>query len=337
MKEAKFWVKWKDGKVKCTLCPHNCIIQEGKYGICGVRVNRGGKLYTLVYDRIVAANIDPIEKKPLFHVLPGSTIFSIATVGCNMRCKNCQNYSISQYPILHRGEVAGEYATPEMIVNSALRYDCKSIAYTYTEPTIYYELAYDTARLAHEHGLKNFFITNGYINREPLREIAPYLDGANIDLKSFRDETYRKIASARLQPVLDTIIAMHEMGKWIEITTLIIPGINDSEEELREIARFIKGVSPDIPWHISAFYPAYRMQDVPPTPPSAIRRAREIGLEEGLKFVYSGNVWGDEGENTYCPGCGRVVIGRTGYRITEVNLKGDRCAFCGTKIPGIFE
>ena len=336
MKEARFWVKWKDNKVKCTLCPHNCIIKDGKAGICGVRVNSDGKLYTLVYDRIVAANIDPIEKKPLFHVLPGTTIFSIATVGCNMRCKNCQNYSISQYPILHNGEVTGEYATPEMIVESAIRYGCDSIAYTYTEPTIFYELAYDTAKLAHERGLKNFFITNGYINREPLEEILPYLDGANIDLKSFKDETYRRIASARLQPVLDTIKFLHEKGKWVEITTLLIPGINDSEDELREIARFIKSVSPDIPWHISAFYPAYKMTNVPPTPPSAIKKARKIGLEEGLKFVYSGNLWGDEGENTYCPNCGRIVIGRIGYKITELNMRGDRCILCGTKIPGIF-
>ncbi len=334
---AKFWEKWKDNKVKCTLCPHNCIIKDGQAGICGVRVNKGGTLYTLVYDRIVAANVDPIEKKPLFHVLPGSKIFSIATVGCNLRCKNCQNYSISQYPILHNGEVTGEYVTPELIVESALKYNCESIAYTYTEPTIFYELAYDTAKLAHGKGLLNFFITNGYINREPLEEILPYLDGANVDLKSFRDETYRRIASARLQPVLDTIKFLYEKGKWVEVTTLIIPEVNDSEEELRDIAKFIKSVSPDIPWHLSAFYPAYKMLNVPPTPPEKIQRAREIGLEEGLKFVYSGNLWGDPGENTYCPNCGHIVIGRVGYRITEINLRGNKCIFCGTEIPGIFK
>ncbi len=337
MKVAKFWEKRPNNKVKCTLCPHNCIIRDGRAGICGVRVNRGGILYTLVYDKIIAANVDPIEKKPLFHVLPGSSIFSIATVGCNMRCKNCQNYSISQYPILHNGEVTGDYVTPKMVVEAAIRYRCKSIAYTYTEPTIFYELAYDTAKIAHEKGLRNFFITNGYINRKPLKEVLPYLDGANIDLKSFRDATYRRVVTARLSPVLETIKFLHENGKWVEVTTLLIPGINDSEEELRDIARFIKGISPDIPWHISAFYPAYKMQHVPPTPPESIRRAREVGLEEGLKFVYSGNLWGDEGENTYCPGCGRVVIGRVGYKITELNIVDGKCKFCGTPIPGIFE
>ncbi len=337
MKVARFWEKLDNNRVRCTLCPHNCVIRDGKMGVCGVRVNRGETLYTLVYDRIVAANIDPIEKKPIFHVLPGTTIFSIATVGCNLRCKNCQNYSISQYPILNKGKVTGDYVTPEMIVESALRYGCRSIAYTYTEPAIFYELAYDTAKLAHEKGLLNFFITNGYINPQPLREILPYLDGANVDLKSFRDETYRRIASGRLQPVLNTIKTLFEAGKWVEVTTLIIPGVNDSEEELRDIARFIRSISPDIPWHLSAFYPAFKMLDVPPTPPEKIRRAREIGLEEGLKFVYSGNLWGDVGENTFCPGCGKIVIGRVGYRITEMNIRGGRCIFCGTTIPGIFE
>ena len=337
MREALFWEKLQDNKVKCTLCPHNCIIKNNQYGICGVRYNKDGVLYTLVYDKIVAASIDPIEKKPLFHIKPGTTAFSIATVGCNLRCKNCQNYSISQYPIINKGKVEGDEVSPQEIVDAAISNGCESIAYTYTEPTIFFELAYDTAKISHEKGLMNLFITNGFINKEPLKKILPYLDGANVDLKSFSDNFYKKVAAGRLQPVLDTIELLYKSGKWVELTTLIIPGYNDSIDEIKEIARFIKSLSVNIPWHLSAFYPSYQMKNVPATNPDTVIKLREVALNEGLNFVYSGNIMHNDGENTVCSNCGKTVIERKGYRISSNNIENGKCKFCGFKIPGIFD
>ncbi|GBE17498.1 pyruvate formate-lyase 1-activating enzyme [archaeon BMS3Abin16] len=335
MKEAMFYSKLEGKKVKCALCNHRCTISAGKRGICGVRENREGVLYTLVYGRAVSVNIDPIEKKPLFNFYPGTTAYSLATVGCNFRCLHCQNWEISQAPKESSGDIIGRELMPDDIVREALEYGCKSIAYTYTEPTIFYEYAYDTAVLAQKKGIKNVFVTNGYITEEALREIAPYLDAANIDLKAFTNEFYKKVCGARLQPVLDNIKLYKELGIWVEVTTLLIPGHNDSKEELREIAEFIAEVGKEIPWHVTAFYPTYKLLDTPPTPVETLRMARKIGMEAGLKYVYEGNIPGEGGENTYCPKCGETLIRRFGFGILENKIKENKCPACGSEADGI--
>ncbi|MEM2864518.1 MAG: AmmeMemoRadiSam system radical SAM enzyme, partial [Candidatus Bathyarchaeia archaeon] len=297
--EARFYDALGGKLVRCNLCSHRCVIQPSKKGLCAVRENRDGRLYTLVYGRLIARAVDPVEKKPLFHFYPGSKAYSIATVGCNFRCKNCQNYDISQLP-RETSRVVGDRTAPEEVVEDAKGHGCRSIAYTYTEPTIFYEYAYDVAKLANREGIKNIFVTNGYITEEALRDIRPYLDAANIDLKSFRDAFYRSICGARLEPVLEAIKLYRELGIWIEITTLVIPGLNDSEDELRRIASFIKEeLDPGVPWHVSRFYPMYMLLDLPQTPLETLSRARRIGLETGLYYVYEGNVPG-EGEDTVC-------------------------------------
>lgn len=336
MKEALFYTAEKEHKVICNLCSHHCHIKNKKRGICGVRENREGVLYSLVYGRMIAENIDPIEKKPLFNFLPGSKAYSIATVGCNLQCLHCQNYDISQYPHLHKGEIAGTKRTAETVVSQAEHSGCKSICYTYVEPTIFYEFAYDCCVLAHKRGLKNVFVSNGYMTPEVTRHLAPFLDGINIDIKAFTDEYYQKVCKARLQPILDTVKLMHELGVWVEVTTLLIDGLNDSPEELHNIARFIKSVSPTIPWHVTAFYPTYKMLDRIPTPVSTLRRARKIGLEEGLHYVYEGNIAGEGGENTYCPSCDAELIVRHGFRIRQNNLVGGCCQSCGQQIEGVW-
>ena len=331
-----FYEKLEDNLVNCDLCSHRCRrIADFKRGICGVRENHDGKLYSLVYGKAVARSVDPIEKKPLFNFLPGSRSYSIATVGCNFRCDNCQNYDISQLP-KERNIIVGQDVSPEEIVSAAKRSNCASIAYTYSEPTIFFEYAYDIAKLARKEGLKNVFVTNGYITPEALKEISPYLDAANIDLKSFSDEFYRKSCGARLQPVLDSIRLYKRLGIWIEITTLIIPTLNDSEEELRKIAGFIKEVGEDTPWHITQFHPMYNLPDLPRTPVSTLRKARQIGLEAGLRYVYEGNVPGETGENTYCHNCGKPLIRRFGYSIQENKIKNSACTYCKTKIDGLY-
>jgi pyruvate formate lyase activating enzyme len=280
--------------------------------------------------------VDPIEKKPFFHFLPGSRAFSVAAPGCNFRCLHCQNHEISQLP-RDKEIIMGEKVSAEEIVSLALQHNCASISYTYTEPTIFFEYAYDTARIARAKGLKNNFVTNGYMTGEALDMIAPYLDGANVDLKSFSEAFYKKVCGAKLKPVLESIHKMHALGIWVEVTTLIIPTLNDAEEELRKIARFLLSVSPSIPWHVSAFYPTYRMMDKPRTSPEIIRRAREIGLEEGLRYVYIGNIPGEEGENTSCYHCQKVLIRRYGYQIAENNIPGGKCPFCGHSIEGVWQ
>lgn len=322
-------------KVQCNLCAHRCKINEGKKGICLVRENRDGILYTLVYGRTISQAIDPIEKKPLFNFYPGTTAYSIATVGCNFKCQFCQNWEISQM-VRDKHLIMGNEASPESIVENAKRYGSKSIAYTYTEPTIFFEYAYDTAKLAHEADIKNVFVTNGYMTEEALKEINPYLDAANVDLKSFSDDFYRKLCGARLQPVLDTLKLMKKLGIWVEVTTLIIPSLNDSPDELRKIAKFIVNeLGDDTPWHISRFYPSYNLKDKPPTPIDTIHKAREIGLNEGLKYVYEGNVPDSKGESTYCPNCKNLVIKRWGYQITKKDIKDGICQHCGFKIDGV--
>jgi len=338
MHEARFYTKPEEhpGHVRCLLCRHNCLIGEGHRGICRVRENRGGILYSLNYGRLISENVDPIEKKPIFHLLPGSLSYSIATVGCNFHCKHCQNYEISQYPHLHP-DIPGNLRSPEEVVQAALRHDCRSISYTYVEPTIFYEFAFDTAKLAHEAGLKNIFVSNGYTGPEATRELAPYLTADNIDLKAFTDKFYKEVCGARLQPVLDTIILMHKLKVWVEITTLVIPGWNDSDAELTDIARFIKNISPDIPWHVTRFWPTYKMTDRSATPHLTLVRAREIGLAEGLRYVYVGNIPGDSGENTICPNCGKLVIERTGFAVGRVHMTGNRCGHCQEPIAGVFQ
>ncbi len=336
MKEAMFYRSGKENEVICELCSHHCHIKDGKRGICRVRENRDGVLYSMVYGRLIAENVDPIEKKPLFNFLPGSQAYSISTVGCNFHCLHCQNYDISQYPHFHNGEIAGDERTAETVIGDAVRSGCTSVCYTYVEPTIFYEFAYDCSVLAHKRQLKNVFVSNGYMTPEVTRHLAPVLDGINIDIKAFTDDFYKKTCKARLQPVLDTVQLMHDLGVWVEATTLIIPGLNDSTEELREIARFIHSVSPAIPWHVTAFYPIYKMMDRDPTPVATLRKAREIGLAEGLHYVYEGNVPGEGGENTYCPGCGGKLIDRFGFSIQQNNLKDGHCSKCGQQLAGVW-
>jgi pyruvate formate lyase activating enzyme len=335
LREALFYEKLDGNKVHCHLCRHNCLIAEDKRGICGVRENRGGILYSLVYGMPCSWHVDPIEKKPFFHFFPGSKAFSIATVGCNFRCLHCQNHEISQMP-KNGGHVPGQKMSPEDVVVLARQSGCRSISYTYTEPTIFYEYAFDIARLAKENGIRNNFVTNGYIQEEPLKAIQPYLDGANIDLKGFNAEFYKKVCGADLSRVLDTIRLYKKLGIWIELTTLIIPGHNDSEKELQGIAKFIKDeLGAETPWHVSAFYPTYKLLDANRTSSKTLHRARQIGMEEGLRYVYEGNIPGSDGENTYCYHCNKPVIRRYGYTITEYNIKNSACTFCGTIIDGI--
>jgi pyruvate formate lyase activating enzyme len=358
-REAWFYERLPDGRVHCSLCPHNCRIADGTLGACGVRVNYGGTLYTLVADRVVARSVDPIEKKPLFHFLPGSSAYSIATVGCCLRCSFCQNWEISQWPREHlprrvewtadaravrpdrrllelQAAIPGDRVGPGEIVDAALAAGAQSIAYTYVEPTIFYELAYETAVLARARGLKNIFVTCGYTEAAPLRMLAQVLDAANVDLKFFRDDSYTHISRGRLQPVLDAIRRYHDLGVWTEVTTLVIPGVNDGAAELEGIAEFIRSVGAEIPWHLSRFFPAYQMLDRPPTPLETLRRARQIGLDAGLKYVYLGNVPDDEAaENTHCACCGALLIERRGYTIHRNRVVAGCCPDCGTRVDGV--
>jgi len=334
MKEAMFYTQEGDKQVRCGLCRFNCLISDGARGVCAVRENHGGTLYSLVYGKLCAEHVDPIEKKPLFHVMPGSKSYSIATVGCNFHCRHCQNYTISQ--VERSAPIRGTEVTPQEIVQRAIDSDCRSISYTYTEPTIFYEFAYDTARLARESGLKNIFVTNGYISREALATIAPYLDAANIDLKGFSEGFYRDVVHARLSEVLDSIIEYRKQGVWLELTTLIIPGLNDSDGELQGIAEFIvANLGIDTPWHVSQFYPTYLLTELPRTPVATLRRARDIGIAAGLRYVYEGNVPGEGGENTSCPSCSNLLIKRYGYVIESDRIRNGACPDCGAAIAGI--
>jgi len=333
IRKAQFWHKLDDEDVNCTLCNQFCRIRPGKRGLCGVRENQRGQLMTLVYGNLIAANIDPIEKKPLYHFLPGSLAYSIATEGCNFRCLHCQNADISQGP-KETGRIKGGFVTPENVVSEALASGCQSIAYTYTEPTIFFEYAYDVALLAKERGLKNIFVSNGYTGEEAVHKIIPVLDGNNIDLKG-DDQFYRRVCGARIEPIEHNIKLMWDKGVWIEVTTLIIPGYNDSDGQLRELAEFIASVSTDMPWHVSAFYPTYKMSDVPPTGIEALRRGVRIGQEVGLNYIYAGNI-PNEYEDTKCPTCGEVIIERRGFGIVKNSLLDGHCPKCGFLILGIW-
>lgn len=331
--------KKSEGKVLCKACSQRCLLKEGEYGKCGIRKNEDGELYLTVYGLAAAYNIDPIEKKPLFHFLPNSQILSIGTVGCNFSCKFCQNYEISQYPKEHNYQVFGTTLMPQTIVNIAKTEKIPSIAFTYNEPVVVFEYAYDTFKLAKQHGIKTVFVSSGYETKDAVDMIAPYLDANNIDLKAFTDRFYREICGARLKPVLDAIEYHYKKGIWIEITTLIIPGENDSPEELRNIAKFIASIDKNIPWHISRFYPMYKMLDKPPTPISKLKEAYEIGKEEGLKYVYVGNIIDEDRESTYCPTCNFKVIERSGYvgQYVKNHLVDGRCPKCNTQIAGVWK
>jgi len=315
---------------ECFLCAHRCRIAPGRRGVCRVRENRGGTLYSLVYGMLIAAHVDPIEKKPLYHFQPGSRSFSIATVGCNFRCDFCQNWNISQAA---GSVIPGDYTEPEDVVNAALRHGCRSISYTYTEPTIFFEYACDCARLAAAKGLRNNFVTNGYQTLETIESMAGLIDAANVDLKAFNDSFYRERCGARLDPVKEAIRAMHEARIHVEVTTLLIPGFNDDPSELRQLAEFLAAISPDMPWHVSRYHPDYKFDRAPVTPASTIFNALEIGKAAGLRYVYAGNLPAGEYENTRCPACGKTLIERSGFHAEIVGLDGSRCGGCGHAIP----
>jgi len=334
--EALLYEPLKEGRVRCGLCHHRCIIKPGRRGICQVRENRDGRLETLVYGKLIARHIDPIEKKPLSHVMPGSLSYSIATVGCNFSCRFCQNADIAQLPADRGGRILGEAASPESVVAAAEAGGCRSIAYTYTEPTIYFEMALATAKIARQRGIRNVFVSNGYMTPEAVVMLAPVLDAANIDLKGFSEGFYKTYCGARLAPVKETLKALKAAGIFLEITTLVIPGLNDAPAELEALADFVcSELGPDTPWHVSRFHPCYRLTDRPPTPVETLKAAREIGAAAGLRYIYLGNVPDSGGEDTVCPGCGSAVILRQGFRIVENRLKGGACPDCGEAIHGV--
>ncbi|MGD9109528.1 MAG: AmmeMemoRadiSam system radical SAM enzyme [Phycisphaerales bacterium] len=335
LKQAVLWDKDQNNKVRCKLCNHCCVIDNGKLGVCSVRKNIDGILYSLNYDKVCAANVDPIEKKPLFHFQPGSASFSVACIGCNFRCSFCQNWQISQ-AALGGGRIEGQSVSPQQIVAGALRSNCKSIAYTYTEPTIFMELCAETGALAKEKGLANVFVSNGFMTKEAIDFTAGWLNGINIDLKSFSDDYYRRLCKARLQPMLDNIeYIAKETDMWLEVTTLVVPDENDSDEELKQIADFIVGhAGPDVPWHVSRFIPQYKYLDSRPTPIERIEKAEEIGKRAGLHYVYPGNIPGSKSESTFCHNCGKLLIERHGYHIGADAIDNSRCPDCGTSIAG---
>ncbi len=332
---ALLYEKLEDDRVKCNLCGHRCVIARGRLGVCSVRKNVGGELMTLVYARPCSINIDPIEKKPLFHFLPGSISLSVATVGCNFHCEFCQNHDISQYP-KNVGGVMGEEVAPEELVEVAGRHGCASISYTYTEPTIFFEYALETARQAARHGIRNVFVTNGYMTPEAIELIAPYLHAANVDFKSSDRNTYARIMGANIQVVKESLRLLREAGVWIEVTTLIIPGLNDDPRGMNEIAEYLCGLDPGIPWHVSRFHPQYRMTDRPVTPVETLHRAMEIGRKAGLRYVYCGNVPGEAGESTRCYDCGKLLIERWGFTVRKNVLRGGSCPECRAPIDGVF-
>ncbi len=320
--------------VQCQLCPRRCRLNEGQRGDCLARMNKGGKMQTLVYGNPCSVHVDPIEKKPLFHVLPRSRAFSIATGGCNLHCKYCQNWQISQ----SRPEDLNNYdLPPAQVVNEALKADCQSIAYTYTEPVVFYEYTYDTSKIAHQRGLLNLMISAGYINEQPLLDLCPHIDAANIDLKGITDEYYQKMSFGTLAPVLRTLNILQDQGVWVEITNLIVPTWNDEDKDIRDLCRWVvKNLGQDVPIHFSRFWPMHQLKNLPPTPLKTLSRAYAIAQQEGVHYAYIGNVPGHNGNNTYCPNDKKLLIKRQGYMIEENHLIDGKCKYCNTKIPGIW-
>jgi len=339
--EAFLYKKMEDKKVQCNLCNHRCVIKNGSRGICNVRENKSGILETLVYDRVIAEHIDPIEKKPIFHLAPGSLSYSIATAGCNFKCLFCQNSDIAQtlskkVPSDQKTFMLRNPVKPEQVVDAAIKGNCRSIAYTYTEPTIYFEFAYNSAKIAASKGIRNIFVTNGYMTTEALEMISPFLDAANVDLKAFTDDFYRKYCGASIEHVKNTLIKMKSLGIFVEVTTLIIPGLNDDRKELEGLASFIvEKLGSETPWHISRFHPTFKLTDRPPTPIETLVMAREIGIKSGLKYVYTGNVPGEAGESTYCYSCKKILIERWGFQMRENKIINNRCMYCDALIHGV--
>lgn len=335
MKEAELWEIVSGNKVRCRLCSHNCVVPDGRRGLCSVRENKDGVLYSLVYGRPIARHIDPIEKKPLFHFYPGSSSYSVATAGCNFRCDWCQNWRISQAPT-DADMSAIPYVAPSEIVERAGRSECRGIAYTYTEPTVFMEYAADIAVPAAEKGMYNVFVTNGYMTNEALDLAEPWLDAANVDLKGFREATYLEHVGAGLAPVLESMKTMKRLDIWLEVTTLLIPGVNDEDCEIRECAEFIsKELGVETPWHISRFFPNYEMNNTPPTPEETLLRARDIGQEAGLKHIYVGNISVKDGQNTFCSKCGELLVERKGYVVAANRISDGCCAYCGKSVAGV--
>ncbi|MBN2008681.1 AmmeMemoRadiSam system radical SAM enzyme [candidate division KSB1 bacterium] len=332
--EARYYEKLPNRKVKCKLCPRECIIDDQETGYCGVRENHGGTYYTLVHSRPCTAHVDPIEKKPLFHFLPGSLAFSIATVGCNVECKFCQNWQISQ---IRPEQVQNYDMPPTQVAALAKRNNSLSIAYTYSEPVIFTEYMYDCAVAGREAGIRSVMISNGYIQKQPMTDLCNVLHAVKIDLKAFSEKFYTDLVAGELKPVLDTLVLLKSLGMWVEIVYLVIPTHNDSSTELRALSKWIVNeLGPDVPIHFSKFYPQYRLKNLPPTPQSTLDNARKIALDAGIHFCYIGNIPGHEAENTYCPSCHKLLIRRTGYIINENNLKNGKCSACQTPIPGMW-
>jgi len=330
---ASYWQTIKDGTLQCLLCPRKCILNSGQRGVCTVRINKEGKLFSLGYGNPVAIHIDPIEKKPFFHVSPGASVYSLAVAGCNMRCVFCQNWQISQ----SKPDEAKSYdLSPSEAVDQAIENNCHFVAYTYTEPTVFYEYMFDISKLASARGVKNTMHTCGYINQEPLNELLKYMYAVNVDLKGFSKEVYTKIGQmAQLEPVLETLKTIKNAGVWLEITCLIIPGLNDETAKIKQMCEWIReNLGEEVPVHFSRFMPAFRLMNLPPTPLEKLEEAYKIARNAGLKYVYIGNVPGHSGESTICPNCGRIIIKRIGYEILENNIKDGKCGFCGNKIAG---
>ncbi|HOP46570.1 MAG TPA: AmmeMemoRadiSam system radical SAM enzyme [Desulfobacteraceae bacterium] len=333
--EGFLYEKLKNDRVICGICPNRCILSPGDRSVCRSKVNIGGKLYSLTYGNPCAVNVDPIEKKPLFHFKPRSRAFSIATTGCNFRCLNCQNWEISQ---VRPEDVRYSKLFPEEAIEAAKNAKADSIAYTYSEPITFFEYMIDTARLARKNGINNLLISNGYINRKPFLELCKVLDGANVNLKSFSDDIYRKLNGGRLKPVLETFRTMHEKGIHFEITNLVVPGYVDDQEMVKSMCGWIlENLGPDHPLHFLRFFPRYKLNRLPPTPVSTLTRFRELAISEGIRYVYVGNVPDHEGNNTYCHNCHKMLVERKGYFIPVYNLVGNRCKFCNTVIPGIWD
>jgi len=331
IKEGVLFEKLPDNKVKCQICSHRCTIADGKRGICGTRQNKNGKIYTLIYNTVSSEAVDPIEKKPLYHFMPGTLSYSLGTIGCNFRCLHCQNWNISQVSL---DEAYTKEITPEEAIRRAVASGSKSISWTYNEPAIWHEYTYDSAALAKKAGLKTIYVTNGYITPEALRRMAPYLDAYRVDIKSFSDEFYKKVCGARLAPVLESTKLAKELGMHVETITLVIPGRNDSKEELTQISRWVReNLGEDTPMHFTRFHPMHKMDHVAPTPLSTLEMAHGIAKKEGMRFVYLGNVAGHKYENTYCPRCDSLLIDRAGFRVGEVRVKDGKCARCGEGIP----
>ncbi len=331
---AEFYRKLDAREIECLLCPRKCQVGDKERGYCGVRENIDGEYYTLVYGHPCSANIDPIEKKPLFHYLPGTQAFSIATAGCNLNCKFCQNWQISQF---RPEQIQSMRISPYQIASMAAEYECRSIAYTYSEPTIFYEYMKDCAIEGNKNAIGSVMISAGFIEKEPLEKLLPHLAAVKIDLKSFRQQYYDEICGGDLQPVLDTLATLHESGKWFEIVYLMVPTLNDDPREIEDLCDWIiSRLGPDIPIHFTRFHPQYLLKNLPATPVRSLEIAYEIARKKGINFPYIGNVYGHRGENTFCPGCGRVVIERQGFRIDRISIDNGSCAECGRQIPGVW-